>query len=238
MTQRNHPVKRLDQMLSNLGYCSRKEAAKWVKNGWISVNGTIVKDVSIKADPHAVMLDDKPLDHPDDIFIVLNKPVGYVCSHDPSEGKRIYDLLPAQWTNRTPQVVSIGRLDKETSGIIIVTDILPLVHYFATPKNEIKKVYEVTVEKRLSPDLIALFACGTIVLDKEEEPCLPALLEIISDNTCRVTLTEGRYHQVRRMFASVGNTVVSLHRSRFGDYTLENLGPGEFREDENIPEVK
>jgi 16S rRNA pseudouridine516 synthase len=226
----NHTKRRLDQILSRLGYGSRKDATTWARNGWITVDGAVIKNASVKVDPHAVCINDEPLDHPDDLFIILNKPAGIVCSHDMSEGTRIYDLLPPRWVERRPQPVSIGRLDKDTTGIILITDILPLVHYFTSPKHTIEKVYEVTLDREPDAQLAATFAAGTIVLEDDPKACRPAKLEILAEKKCRVTLTEGRYHQVRRMFAALGYHVETLHRSRFGQYELGELPGGEWIE--------
>ncbi|WP_340678275.1 pseudouridine synthase, partial [Paraglaciecola sp.] len=120
-------LKRLDQTLSNLGYCSRREVRIWLRDKRIRVAGELTKNAALKVDPTSVTVDDKPLDHPGDILIMLNKPLGYVCTHDSNEGQRIYDLLPEIWLGRSPQVVSVGRLDKDTTGLILITDQSALV---------------------------------------------------------------------------------------------------------------
>jgi 16S rRNA pseudouridine516 synthase len=130
---------------------------------------------------------------------------------------------------RNPAVTSAGRLDKDTSGLILVTDIGPLVHRFTSPRAEVEKVYEVTVDHELEPGLVDTFASGEIMLRNEAKPCLPAKLVITSPLTASLTITEGRYHQVRRMFASQGWHVTGLHRSRFADYTLDGIDEGEWR---------
>jgi 16S rRNA pseudouridine516 synthase len=222
--------KRIDHLLSTLGYCSRRDASRLCKEERITVNGIIIKDASYRADPHTVLLDNAPLDHPDSILIMMNKPVNYVCSHDASEGALIYDLLPVQWMNRKPQPISIGRLDKDTSGLILITDITPLVHYFTSPKQCIDKVYNVEVDNPLSSKLPHLFATGTIMIDEDAKPCLPAKYMQTGEKTCTLILTEGRYRQVRRMFGSLGYTVVKLHRSAFGPYSIGNVQEGSYVE--------
>jgi 16S rRNA pseudouridine516 synthase len=154
-----------------------------------------------------------------------------VCSHDEREGPRVYDLLPARWRARNPQVTSIGRLDKDTSGLILLTDRTELVHLYTSPKHKVPKLYRATVDADLSPALVAQFAAGTLVLDGETAPCAPAVLRLdaADPRTAELVLTEGKYHQVRRMFAAVGATVLSLHRVQFGRLSLGALGPGEFR---------
>jgi 16S rRNA pseudouridine516 synthase len=222
-------LKRLDQTLSNLGYCSRREVRIWLRDKRVKVAGELTKNAALKVDPASVTVDDKPLEHPGDILIMLNKPLGYVCSHDSNEGQRIYDLLPEIWLGRSPQVVSVGRLDKDTTGLILITDQSVLVQQLTSPKQHVNKVYRVTVEQPLQPDIIEQFAQG-VQLSSEPQPCLPATLEIVAERTALVTLNEGKYHQVRRMFAACGNHVVNLHREQFGQYQLGDLAPGEWRD--------
>jgi 16S rRNA pseudouridine516 synthase len=223
-------LKRLDQILSNCGCCSRNDAKKIAKKGRVTVNGEVYKDASMKAEPSAVCIDGEPLDHPDGILVMLNKPAGYVCSHDSSEGPLIYDFFPESWLSRNPAVSSIGRLDKDTTGLILVTDHTELIHRFTSPKRKVEKTYRAIVDKPLITDLIDTFAAGTIVLDGEKDPCLPAKLELRDERTADIILTEGRYHQVKRMFAAVGYEVTALHRWKFGPYTLEELDEGSWKD--------
>lgn len=220
--------RRLDQLLSCLGYCSRREAAEFVKAGRVSVNGVVAKRADDKVDPQLVTLDGEPLEAPDGLLAVLHKPVGYVCTHGEGEGQTIYELLPPRWLNRNPPVTSVGRLDKETSGLLLITDIGPLVHEHTSPKAAVEKIYEAELDRDLDPSLISIFASGQIMLRGEEKPCLPAKLEITGPRNARLTITEGRYHQVRRMFASQGWHVEKLHRTRCGEYELGDLKPGEW----------
>ena len=221
--------RRLDQLLSCLGYCSRREAAAIIKSGRVSVDGVVARRADDKVDPTLVTLDGEPLEAPDGLLAVLHKPVGYVCTHGEGEGQTIYELLPPRWLNRNPPVTSVGRLDKETSGLLLITDIGPLVHEHTSPKAAVEKVYEAELDRDLDPALVGIFASGQIMLHGELKPCLPAKLEITGSRTARLTLTEGRYHQVRRMFASQGWHVEKLHRARSGEYELGDLKPGEWR---------
>jgi 16S rRNA pseudouridine516 synthase len=222
-------VPRLDQLLSSLGYGSRREVADFVKSGRVRLNGEVVKKADTKVQAEDVTLDGEALEAPHGLLALLHKPLGHVCTHSDGEGLTIYELLPPRWMARKPSVTSIGRLDKDTSGLILITDLGPLVHRYTSPKAEVEKIYEVTVDRELDPALVATFASGGVMLRGEDKPCLPAQLEITSPLTARLTLMEGRYHQVRRMFASQGWHVEKLHRSRFGDYTLGDLAPGEWR---------
>ena len=223
-------MRRLDQLLSSLGYCSRREARAWVAAGRLTVRGEVADDFGAKAEPADVRVDGEPPDHPEGILLMLHKPVGLVCSHDGREGPDIYSLLPARWRQRNPPVTSIGRLDKETSGLLLLTDLSPLVHRLTSPKHKVPKVYRATLDRDLAPGLEAVFASGTLQLDGEDTPCAPAALKVISPREAELTLTEGRYHQVRRMFAATGSTVLTLHRPRFGPLELGELPAGQWRE--------
>ena len=223
-------MRRIDQWLANLGYCSRREAREWVDAGRVSVAGRTADDFGKKALAKDVRVDGEPLDHPEGFLLLLNKPLGLVCSHEPREGPSIYGLLPERWQRRNPPVTSVGRLDKDTSGLILLTDQSALVHRLTSPKHKVPKVYHAELDAPVSPELVPLFASGSLLLTGEQQPCEPAELRILSPNTAELVLTEGRYHQVRRMFASQGCTVVRLHRSHFGHLDLGELAPGEWRE--------
>lgn len=223
-------MRRLDQLLANLGYCSRREARAWIDAGRVTVSGRPATDPAQKARADDVRVEGEPLDHPDGLLLLLHKPVGLVCSHDEREGPNIYSLFPERWRRRNPVLTSIGRLDKDTSGLLLLTDQSPLVHRLTSPKRKVPKVYRATVDADLSPELIALFASGTLLLAGEEEPCAPATLELVSPREALLTLTEGRYHQVRRMFSACGAQVLTLHRERFGSLDLGDLAPGLWRE--------
>ena len=222
-------MRRLDQLLSSLGYCSRREAEKVVKEGRVCIAGVPATRADQRANPREVSLDGKPLEAPEGLLALLHKPTGYVCTHADGEGPTIYELLPAQWLSRNPPVTSVGRLDKDTSGVLLITDIGPLVQRYTSPRAEVEKVYEVTVDRDLDTSLIETFASGTVMLRGENKPCLPAKLEITGTRTASLTISEGRYHQVRRMFASQGWHVEALHRSRFGEHQLGDLAAGEWR---------
>ena len=223
-------MRRLDQLLANLGYCSRREARAWLEAGRVTVRGEPADDPARKAEPAGVCVDGEPLDHPAGLLLALNKPVGLVCSHDEREGPSVYSLLPARWRRRNPTVTSIGRLDKDTSGLLLLTDLSPLVHRLTSPKHKVPKIYRATLDRDVSPELIPLFASGTLRLEGEDQPCAAAVLKLPSPREAELTLTEGRFHQVRRMFAACGANVLTLHRSHFGDLALDDLPPGAWRE--------
>lgn len=222
-------LRRLDQILASLGYGSRKESRQLIDSGAVSVRGVIARDEAARVDPHEVTVRGEPLEAPDGLLALFHKPVGYVCTHSDGEGPTIYELLPARWGQRNPAATSVGRLDKDTSGLLLITDRGDLVQKWTSPKADIEKTYEVTVDKPLSPTLAETFARGDLLLRGEDKPCLPAKLEIVDAIHARLTITEGRYHQVRRMFASQGWHVEQLHRSRFGPYELADLPQGQWR---------
>jgi 16S rRNA pseudouridine516 synthase len=142
----------------------------------------------------------------------------------------VYDFLPSRWRHRDPVISTVGRLDKETSGLLLMTDDGALLHQIISPKKHVAKHYVATLARPLRGDETAVFASGTLMLEGETKPLLPAALEVHAPISASVTITEGRYHQVRRMFAAVGNHVEALHRDRIGALSLPaDLGPGEYR---------
>lgn len=220
---------RLDKLLSSLGYCSRKEVASLIKDGIIThtLNLPLKSDTKVAHD--AILFDGEPLDPAQGVVILMHKPLGCVCSHDEGEGRLVYDLLPERWRRRDPKISTIGRLDKETSGLLLLTDNGALLHRLTSPKHKVPKVYEATLDRPLKGDEDAIFASGTLMLNGEKTPCLPAKLTVIDPTHATLEIIEGRYHQVRRMFAAVGNHVTALHRYSFGELTLEDLKTGEYR---------
>ncbi len=221
--------RRIDQLLSSLGYCTRKEAQLLCDAGRVRVAGEEADDASQRVDPAGVTLDGEPLDHPDGLFAMLHKPVGYVCSHDEREGALIYELLPERWRLRDPRVTSVGRLDKETSGLVLLTDQGTLVQRLTSPRHHVDKVYVATLDGDVTPAAVEAFAKG-MTLEDEDEPTLPATLRALGPKQAEVTMREGRYHQVRRMFAACGLHVSALHRVRFGEWALGELPVGKLKD--------
>ena len=228
------PTARLDRLLANLGYGSRKQVQSLAAAGLVTLDGETIgkadRHIPITADLTGRMqIDGEPLDPPPPLTLVMNKPLGVVCSHR-EPGRSVYDLLPRRWSRRDPAISTIGRLDKETSGLLLMTDDGGLLHRIISPKTEIAKRYLVTLENPLRGDETELFKSGNMLLEGETKPLLPAILDKITQNQCWLTIMEGRYHQVRRMFAATGNHVAALHRDRIGGLDLpENLEVGAFR---------
>ena len=219
---------RIDQILSRHGYCSRGESRGWLKAGRVKVGDRSALDPAEKVSVADLRIDGEPVDHPGGILVMLHKPAGLVCSRDEREGPNVYSLLPERWSRRNPPITSVGRLDKETTGLLLITDQGPLVQRWTSPRHKVLKRYEVEVDQDLDPSLVPLFGSGTLRLPDDPEPCLPAELTLTGARSATLDLIEGRHHQVRRMFASQGFRVVALHRSRFGALELGALPPGEW----------
>nr|WP_319386504.1 pseudouridine synthase [uncultured Roseibium sp.] len=216
---------RLVKLLANLGYGSRKEMQLAIRNGWVTdKDGNRLKADSRTAQED-ILFDDEPLDPAQGVVILMNKPVGYTCSAK-DQGRLVYDLLPDRFRVRKPALSTIGRLDKETSGLLLFTDDGTFLHKVISPKSEVPKVYDVSLDRPMTGTETELFASGEMMLESEEKPLKPAELEVIDERAARLTLHEGRYHQVRRMFAATGNHVSELKRSRIGDLGLDGVDEG------------
>lgn len=230
---------RLDRLLANMGYGSRKDIQALVKAGRVVLDGAPVNsaDQHVPVSPELVQrmrVAGAPLDPPPGLVVLLHKPLGVTCSHKEA-GPLVYGLLPPRWRARKPAISTIGRLDKETSGLLLMTDDGGLLHRVIAPKSNVTKRYRVGLARALRGDEGAALASGTLMLEGDDKPLLPVAMEIVSVDggpgpVVLVTLTEGRYHQVRRMFAALGNHVTALHRDRVGGLSLpDDLAPGEFR---------
>ncbi len=221
---------KLLRLIANLGYGSRKQVMAMFREGRITgADGEVLyADDQV---PHGlVRIDGEPLDPAPGLVVAMNKPVGCTCSTKDA-GRLVYDLLPRRFRLRKPMVSSIGRLDRDTSGLLLFTDDGQLLHRIISPRSEVAKVYEARLAGNLRGDEGGLFASGTLVLDGEHTPLLPAQLEVLGPRHVRLTITEGRYHQVRRMFAATGNAVTALERIAIGGLRLADLGlaPGAWR---------
>jgi 16S rRNA pseudouridine516 synthase len=219
---------KLVKHIANLGYGSRKDVQWLFREGRITDADGEVLYADDNVDPATVRIDGAPLDPPPGMLLMLHKPVGYTCSTK-DQGRLVYDLLPARYRLRSPALSTVGRLDRDTSGLLLLTDDGQLLHRIIAPKSKLPKVYLAQLAQDLRGDEVALFASGTLLLESEQTPLLPAELEVLGPREARLTLHEGRYHQVRRMFAAVGNHVVTLHRERIGGLGLGSLEAGQWR---------
>lgn len=219
---------KLVKHLANLGYGSRKEVQWLFREGRITNAAGEVLYADDPLDHDEVRVDGQPLDPAPGLLLMLHKPTGYTCSTKDA-GRLVYDLLPPRFRLRQPVLSTVGRLDRDTSGLLLLTDDGQLLHRIISPKAKLPKVYVATLAEDLRGGEAALFASGTLLLEGEKAPLLPAELEVLGARSARLTLHEGRYHQVRRMFAAAGNHVVALHRERIGGLALDGLPPGEWR---------
>lgn len=205
-----------------------------MRAGRLTIAGQLARASDEKVLPDDVRVDGVALEAPAGLLVCLHKPPGCVCSRDTREGQTVFDLLPARWSRRNPPITTVGRLDRDTTGVLLLTDLGELVQRWTSPRHKVPKVYEVSVDRDLERALIERFAAGTLLLPDEDRPCLPAKLELLGACQARLELVEGRYHQVKRMFASQGFTVTRLHRSRFGEFDVAGLAEGEWRVVESV----
>jgi 16S rRNA pseudouridine516 synthase len=218
----------LARYLARLGYGTRRETEQVLAQRRVtSADGQVLRDRDAFVH-EALRVDGIPLDPPPGAVVLLNKPLGYVCSTS-DRPPLVYDLFPARFLRRTPVMATVGRLDADTSGVLLLTDDGALNHRLTSPRSHLPKTYEVTLADPLRGDEADRCASGTLLLHGESVPLLPARLMVTGERTATLCLLEGRYHQVRRMFAAMGNHVVSLHRAAFGDLTLGSLAAGAWR---------
>lgn len=219
---------KLVKTLANLGYGSRKEVAAMFRDGRVTDAAGEVLYADDAVAHETVRVDGEPLDPPAGLTLMLHKPTGYTCSTKDA-GRLVYDLLPPRWRLRSPVLSTVGRLDRDTSGLLLFTDDGALLHRIISPKSKLPKVYEATLTADLRGDEATLFASGSLMLEGETTPLLPAQLQPLGARQAQLTLHEGRYHQVRRMFAAVGNHVEALHRRQIGGAMLGTLASGHWR---------
>ena len=233
---------KLRQYLQSLGYGTRRDVEALIAEGRVTdaagealyVDDEVGEGAPARGGhrlPHAALrVDGEALDPAPGLLVAMHKPVGVTCStKDP--GRVVYDLLPPRWRARDPIVSPVGRLDKDTSGLLLFTDDGQRLHRLTSPKHHQPKVYRATLAEDLRGTEAERFASGTLMLEGEHKPLLPAELEVLGPREARLTLHEGRYHQVRRMFAATGNAVIALHREAIGGLSLDALGlaVGEWR---------
>lgn len=218
---------RLDKFLCESSYFTRALAKRAIKSGKVTCDGVVVKDAGFKVQTkHRICYEGDELNPVGERFLMLHKPDGTVCATVDDVHPTVIDLLDIE----KPEALHIaGRLDMDTTGLVLITTDGQWSHRITSPKKECGKCYLVTVADPLDAQLIETFAAG-VALRNEDGLTKPASLEIIDSHTARLTITEGKYHQVKRMFAAVGNKVVGLHRESIGNIVLDDdLEPGEWR---------
>lgn len=226
----------LQEILYSQGFGPRRVCLGLVQQGLVTVAGQPVDDPYADFEPAGLRftVDGKPWAYHAKAYLVLHKPAGYECSQKPGAWPSIYTLLPAPLRQRpskggTPGVQAIGRLDQDTTGMLLLTDDGTFIHRMGSPKRHVPKVYELGTVDPVTPGAVQKLLAG-VVLDDDPKPVRAAACEATGERALRLTLTEGKYHQVKRMLAAVGNRVATLHRSRIGGLELPaDLAPGQWR---------
>jgi 16S rRNA pseudouridine516 synthase len=219
----------LAQILFSQGFGTRRLCAGLIEAGEVSIGGAVVDDpqADVPTDGLVFYVQGKAWPYHASALILLNKPAGYECSRKPKHHPSVLSLLPPPLRQR--EVQPIGRLDEDTTGLLLLTDDGALIHRLTSPKHHVPKVYEVGCKHPVSDEQLARLRSG-VMLDDEPLPVRAAAAERTGDSTLALTLTEGKYHQVKRMIAAVGNRVETLHRSRFGALVLQGEpAPGRWR---------
>ena len=220
-------MERLDKVISNYTEYSRSDVKKLLRNKKVKVNGEVIRDYDFKVDKEKdeILVDEVKLEVIDNIYIALNKPEGYISATEDRDCETVLDLIKENVIRS--KIFPIGRLDKDTTGLIILTSDGVFSHDIVSPKKHVDKIYDATLDIPVTEEMVKDFEKGVMLGD---EKCLPAKLEILSSNVGRVTLREGKYHQIKRMFEKYGAKVVKLNRIQIGNYILpEDLKLGEYK---------
>lgn len=223
------PLMRLDKLLSDMGIASRKELREIIRSGRVSVDGAVETRPEVKLDPAqvSVKLDGRELRYQKYHYFMIDKPTGVVTATEDRKQPTVLDLLTPEM--RRMGLFPVGRLDKDTSGLLLLTDDGEFAHRVISPKSCVKKRYYAEVEGEADAEDVLAFSRGILLADGTQ--CLPAELELLGGGKCIVTVMEGKYHQVRRMLASRGKPVLTLRRLSIGGLVLgDELGAGNWRE--------
>ena len=219
---------RIDKIISSQGLYSRSDVKFLVNRKRVAVDGEVVKSASQKVDAEksTITIDGKPLLVKKQIYLMLHKPKGYVSATEDKEHRTVLELVPSEWRGRA--LFPAGRLDKDTTGLMILTDDGVLAHNILSPRKHVQKVYRVELDISVTEEMQQGFATG---VELNDGICKAAKLVIIGEKTAEVTLSEGRYHQIKRMFGCYGAKVLKLHRLAMGDLFLpDDLPEGACRE--------
>lgn len=230
-------MERLDKLIASQGTWSRKDVKDLIKKGLVTVNGSLEKNPETKvSDSHNIAVKGEPLNISQFLYIMLNKPAGYVSATKDPKDKTVMDLLPAEYKRNN--LFPAGRLDKDTTGLLLITDDGNLAHDILSPKKHVDKTYLLKTDLPINNALPEKFLEG---IELNDGICKPAVLEIIDDFNAKITLTEGKFHQIKRMFGCFGLKVVELKRISMGRLKLdENLPEGSCRllKTEEIEQLK
>lgn len=222
------PLMRLDKLLSEATVFTRSQLKQIIRNGRVTVDGAVITapEYKLEADAALVRVDGEPVNYSEFHYFMLNKPAGLLSATDDKKQRTVIDLFPTELKRR---LFPVGRLDKDTTGLLLITDDGDFAHTVISPRSEIVKTYRAVTSQPVSDDDIAAFARGIVLADGTQ--CLPAGLERCDDGSCLVRVMEGKYHQVKRMLASRGKPVVELKRLQIGGLKLDQtLAEGEFRQ--------
>jgi 16S rRNA pseudouridine516 synthase len=220
---------RLDKILSNAGVGSRKAVAKIIRSGGVSVDGVTVNNPDFKVEPSRarILVGGRGFDYKEHYYIMLNKPAGIVTATEDFREETVLGLIGGEYPKN--RLFPAGRLDKDAEGFVLLTTDGALAHKITSPKSHAEKVYYVELDGEIPPDCADIFADG-ITIDGGYK-CKPAKLDIVSPRACALTITEGKFHQVKRMFEAAGRRVTYLKRVKIGGVRLdESLPPGGYRE--------
>lgn len=219
---------RLDGFIAHATGLSRREAQRYIKEGRVTVNSQVIRNPAERTGTAEIALDGEVLELPSPVYLMLHKPAGYLCANTDGQHPTVLDLLPSGLHPTEPLQI-VGRLDLDTTGLLLITTDGAWNHRITAPNSQCTKVYRVQLAEPATADAIATLEKG-VMLHSETKPTLPCHIEQIGKLDVRIRLREGRYHQVKRMFAAVGNHVVQLHREQVGELSLDaELKPGEFR---------
>ena len=209
----------LEKILFSQGFGTRRYCADLVYADLVKVNGVLAEDPDERISTEGLTLnvDGKDWEYHEKAYIAFNKPLNYECSHKTTHHASVYSLLPPPFVERGLQCV--GRLDYDTTGLLLISDDGQFIHKMTTPKKNIGKVYEITAASAITQSQIDHLLNG-VVLDDDPRPCYATACHQISENVLAMTIVEGRYHQVKRMMAAVGNHVAQLHRAQIGAYLM------------------
>lgn len=218
---------RLDQFIATSSGLSRKEAKRAIAAGDVQVNGDVWKNAAHAVPANAdIMLQGEPLTLPGERYVMLNKPAGFISATRDSDQPTALDLLPAELARN---LHIAGRLDADTTGLLLLTSDGKWSHRVTSPRIECPKTYQVALSTPISDVAIAALEAG-VMLRNDPKPTKPARVKVLQLQLIELTISEGRYHQVKRMMAAVGNHVIALHRGRIGEVTLDSaLAAGEYR---------
>lgn len=220
---------RLDRLLANLGYGSRREVQDLLRAGGVRTREGQPLGPNATDPGGELQVAGEPIDPRPPLTLLLHKPLGLVCTRSDDEGPTIYACLPARFARRRPPLATVGRLDKETSGFLLLTDDGALLHRLISPRTHLPRRYTLEVEGRPSDEALERIRAGGLVLRGEERPLRPARVERLGERRLSLVLSEGRYHQVRRMMAALGHPVLRLHRDGMGEANLGELEEGQWR---------